>query len=1450
MIPIPKSLSWIPSLIRLTALLAALSSLSYAPELRAQAPKLRFTHLSNEQGLSNSTIESIFQDSRGFIWFGTRDGLNRYDGNEITVYRNDPADTTSLSDNYIRCIYEDRDHRLWVGTINGLNRLNQRKNSFTRFKHKDDDSPNSLSHNLITSLAEDKEGHLWVGTFGGGINLFDKRKETFRHFDAGLLHSAGINSKYLSDNRVNALFSDRAANLWIATSACLDLFNPSDSSFTHYRNDSSTTNPSGNTIMAMAEDRQGNLWLGSEDDGVFLFDPLQNTFSRFAHSDRNSASLGNNMIKSLLVDRKGRLWVGSINGGLNLFDPSGNQFFHYQNEPGNGSSLSQRTISALWEDHQGNLWIGTHRGGVNVYSPGTEKFNLYRQESSPASLSYNDVRAFCEDNGGNIWVGTDGGGLDLFLRDKHIFQHYRYDPFRASSLGSDAVLDVMQDREGRIWVSTWGGGLNLLNKSTGSFTRFQNDPRDSNSISSNFVQKTFEGYEGRLWVATYYGGLNLLDPKSGQFTRFIKDPSGKTSLTGKNIVSIHEDKEGHIWIGTDDGGLNCYHEATRHFTHYFNNGEKMPDLRVLFSDSKGRLWVGQKGLYLFDTARNNFRLYTVKAGLSNEFIKGIAEDGPGNLWISTSNGLTQFNPETEAFKKFNTGDGLQGLEFEANACMKSKDGEIFFGGINGFNSFYPGNIKANPFVPPVYITGFQLFNQKVNPGEEGSPLVDDISLTKEIRLSYKQSTISFNFAALNYTTPENNEYAYKLEKLDKDWNFVGKERKSSYNNLAPGEYTFRVKASNNDGVWNEEGASVKVIITPPFWKTSWFDLLLLAVAVAGLYALYKFKTRLKLKELEERKREEIHQVQLQFFTNISHEFRTPLSLILGPLEKLMKEKFRPSISHYYSTMHRNAQRLLSLINELMDFGKLESGALKLNVMKGNLHSFLSEIAEEFRDWAEQKEIDFTANLGAPPSFLPLNPLPPGPQPVNPLPLSQVPLSPAPLNPGTPDTWFDRQVLEKIVLNLLHNSFKYTKIGGHITLEILPSLSAFTPSFANELILRNDFRGKAYAFIRVADNGIGISRESIRHLFERYYRITDSHLGSGVGLAFVKSLALLHKGDVFVYSERLKGTEIIIGIPVDVSDYKREEQRAAGFAAGEVRLEGLHSKTSTLDAPTRETPPEKTYPGKASPGKALHPEEEQRRLPQPESILLVEDNDELRKFLKESLDPYYNVTESADGREGLAKAKEISPDLIISDVIMPGMNGIDFCRALKGDIDTSHIPFLMLTARSALAAQVEGLDSGADYYFAKPLNMELLLLTIRNRFDQSLKLKDRYTRESHVEAMELVHSEKDKEFMSRLLGVIDSQLVNPDFDIEYLCTEMGMSRTKLYQKIKSISRQSIGDFIRTIRLKKAVQIMTHEDVSLAEVMYRIGIQTQSYFTKAFKKEFNKTPTQFMQEIRKY
>ncbi|MCZ4223160.1 hybrid sensor histidine kinase/response regulator transcription factor [Pedobacter rhodius] len=1331
---------------------------------------LKFKHINLEDGLSNSTIECIFQDYRGFIWFGTRDGLNKYDGNQITVFRHDKT-KSGLSDNFIRCIFEDKNKNLWIGTSDGLNKFNAEKNNFAIYK-------SGENKNTVTSIKETDKG-VWVATYGGGLNLVDKNTNSFAPY------YYESDPKLIRKNFIHDLYCDASDNIWMATDVGLQVLNLKTNQ------SKSIAGLEKYIIRAIKKSADGNYWLATEESGLIRFQPSSNTIKIYQHHEKDKNRIGSNLVRAIAFDKYKNLWLGGINGGLDIFDPVSARFNHFQNEPGNNSSLSQRTVSALFVDKQSNLWIGTHRGGVNLYSPQAEKFKLIRQEPSKNSLSYNDVRAFCEDNAGKIYIGTDGGGLDIYDKVTHSFKHHRYNPFDSRSIGADAILDITQTRNGSLFVGTWAGGLNLMN-SDGTFTRY-NHTANPGSISSDYVQKTFEDSNGNIWIGTYYGGLNLFDAKTKQFRRIYDGKKG-TKLMGNNIVSINEDRYKNLWIGTDDGGLNCYNLNTQLFTHYFITGGKLPDLRVIFSDSAGDLWIGQAGLYRFNRAKNQFNLYTTKGGLGTEFVKGIIEDAKGNFWISTSNGLTKFNPKNHNFKKYNTGDGLQGLEFEANSCLKTKNGELYFGGVNGFNSFFPDDIETNKFAPPVYITEFQIFNQKILPNSDDSVLESDISYTKEIKLNYNQATISFRFAGLNYVSNENNNYAYKLDGEDKDWIDVGNVKQAFYTNLDPGTYTFRVKASNNDDVWNNQGASVKVIISPPFWSTWWFRMLAILLAGYLAYLGLSFKRRLELRKIEEDKKEEIHQTQLQFFTNISHEFRTPLSLILGPIERLLKEDTHEAFHNYYHTINRNANRLLRLINELMDFRKTASGALKLNAINGNLNLFIDEVAEEFSDMAGDKNIRFTVEKDDLPT----------------------------------DIWFDRQIIEKIILNLVNNALKYTKPGGILKLQVLTSLHNFKPKFENQLSIKSDYQANSYVYFRVVDSGIGISKESIQHLFERYYRITETHLGSGVGLAFVKSLTLLHKGLIEVSSERNKGTEIIIGIPSDKKDYALDEQFNQSTESGGTRLESI-----TYNSETEKKKPEVDY----------HQENSDT------TILIVDDNEELRTFLKETLSPFYKITEAFDGHSGLEQAKKYLPDLIISDVMMPGMSGTAFCKIIKDDIETSHIPFLMLTAKNSIEAEIDGATSGADLYFTKPINISLLQITIKNIFEQRQKLKDHYLKNRETEPRALAHSEKDKAFLAKLITIIDEQMINPEMDIDYLCREIGMSRTKLYQKIKSITSQSIGEFVRSARLRKAIEIMKTEDVLMTEVMYRIGIQTQSYFTKAFKKEFGVTPTGYLQKIDK-
>jgi len=797
----------------------------------AQIPATNFRHISYEQGLSNTTILCIMQDSRGFMWFGTRDGLNRYDGTTVTVYKNNPYQSSSLRDNFVRCIYEGSAHKLWIGTSYGLASFDPQTDRFTRYWHSFNGK--NIADDIVTGICEDGQNNLWIGTLDSGVYKFDKQTHFFTHYGRTKKRSS------ISSDSVNYVFKDSQQRIWIGTEDGLNLLDPKTGTFKAYKQPEEAVN----NINCLTEDASGNLWMGTDNRGLVMFNTQTKTFKNFRHNDADAGSLSTDEVISVLADKKGNIWAGTYGGGLNLLNPANNSFYKYTPLPENPASLSNLTVSALFDDKQGNFWIGTHRGGVNLYSAGVDKFRLFRAGITENSLSYDDVKAFFQDSEGNIWIGTDGGGLNLYDKKTGTFKRYKNDPLNPKSLSSNSVMAIAQDSKGNLWVGTWGGGLNLIDKKTGTFTHFKNNTADKTSISSDFLQRLYLDSKGNFWVATYYGGLNRLNADTHQFTRITTDSTATSSFAGNNVVSIDEDHDGNVWFGTDDGGLNAYSLNTKHFTHYLDHEDKKIDSRVIFTDSKGQLWLGQQGLYLFNRQQGSFKLFTDKAGLGSSFIKGITEGGDHNLWVSTSNGLVKLNPNTGECNLFNTMDGLQGMEFEANSYMKANDGEIFFGGINGFNSFYPGDIKTNKFIPPVYITGFLMYNKIIKPDTALSPLNVDISYTKQIKLHHYQSSVSFTFAALNYTNSANNQYLYKLEGFDTVWTYAGAEHRAVYTNLDPGTYTFKVKASNNDGLWNNEGSSVTIIIASPFWSAWWFRIFLVVVAIFLLYSYKEYVIR-------------------------------------------------------------------------------------------------------------------------------------------------------------------------------------------------------------------------------------------------------------------------------------------------------------------------------------------------------------------------------------------------------------------------------------------------------------------------------------------------------------------------------------------------------------------------------------------------------------------------------
>jgi signal transduction histidine kinase/ligand-binding sensor domain-containing protein/DNA-binding response OmpR family regulator len=1347
---------------------------------------LEFANITRQQGLSNTDINAIVQDKDGFIWFGTEYGLNRYDGYQIKVFRNTPGDSTSLPDNSINCLYVDHEGVLWIGTIRGgLSQYKKNSNSFSSYRH-DPSNPHTVSYNYITYITEDIFNNLWVATLEG-LNLYNKQNNSFTQFiDNKSLGKMAINKPSGNLKNIRSISSDKQGNLWIGYERDgLGMLDIKKGIFTHYPLPARTQKVPGDNSIQFILDEGNELWLASRFSGILVFNKTTKQYRSL-----NSKQL-DPRVNYLLPDH-GNIWIATKNGLYAYSKQTGliNSFFHQEC---NHNSLSNNSISCLFMDRQGILWAGSLQGGVN-YVINKKGFNVLRKDMcQPVSLSQQSVSAVLKDNRNNLWVGYFDNGIDIIDLKTNTKKFYFDLPTAKGTMPTGTIFCIFQDSKGRIWLGTYASGIFMYEPSTGQFRNFNHQPSDSESLSGNDVRSICEDKEHQLWLAIHGRGVNRFNPETGKTCR-ISYPQNNYGFSDAHnwVYKVYIDSSNNLWVTSVDG-VSLSPNLGKTFTNYHHtqrrsNNESLDVIWTLYDDGK-QLWLGSSmGLSVFDKNKKVFtKVISKNDGLPSDAITGILP-GPHNyLWISTYNGLVKLNPKDfKDIKVFDQTDGLQGNQFFFNACYRATSGEMYFGGQDGLTYFLPDSIKEYKFIPTVVITDFKLFNKSEN--FVGSNILSkNISETKEITLKYSQNVLTFDFVALNFEEPEKNQYAYQLEGFEKDWNVAVNKREATYTNLSPGTYIFHVKASNNDGIWNNKGVSVKIHVLPPLWlsKLAFSLYILLIITSLILYKRFiqnreKLKRQFALQHLESEKQIEMNNVRLKFFTNISHEFRTSLSMIIGPTEILMgkKQNFTPIQEQQVSLIKSNAQRLLRLINQLLDLRKIESGNLKLYPSPGDLISFCREIAQSFETFSQQKNIGFLIQTNCDSLY----------------------------------AWFDVDKLEKIVYNLLSNAFKYTPQGGYVQLSIMVAQNGLAENLNSKSVC-----------IEVSDTGIGIPAESINKIFESFYQVDSAEHnkgGTGIGLALVKELVEMHNGTILVKSNQKKpdalsegGTTFTITLPLDIRDLDEDIQMVHNLE--EIKVVPL--------PPTRKNDTQKPL------------------------LLVVEDNADLRSFIIGIMLDDFRVIEATNGLEGLQAAFGSSPDLIISDIMMPGMQGTELCKTLKTDKRTSHIPIILLTALSSIEVKISGYEIGADDYITKPFNAKVLKIRVCNLIESRHRMRERFSKQIFVEPKEIAITSVDEKFLNKAMEVVEKHMDDPFFDVEVFFKEMYVSRTLLHNKLKALTDLSATEFIKTIRLKRASRLLYEGKLSISEVSIMVGFNSRNYFTKCFTEQFGISPSEYEKTV---
>ncbi|MCU0373708.1 MAG: response regulator [Chitinophagaceae bacterium] len=1353
-------------------------------EGKAQSPVLNFTRYLQKDGLMSSIVYDIQRDNTGFVWLATEDGLYKYDGNRFWEYRHEPGSNTGLRVNFISALENSKSGTLWIGTSGGgLHYYDPKMNRIMPYNG----DPQNQIPLAITSLSEDKNGNLLITGFGGFEAVRSQNKALITLSDFKEM------SDILRNKVTTACFQDSKGNYFIGSNEGVFKFSSQKKWIATYPAGLSNGKGKGPFVNEITEDKDGKIWVGTE-TGLFVL--KENDPQPFSGDNLPSGQyIGSKPVYDLMCDNQNRLWIGTSEG-LMVYHQQINQVSKHIPDPRNPASISSASIRSIFYDGLGSYWIGTFRGGLNKYD---ENLNLFSKITynpfDPLGIKSPKITAFAHING-KIYLGTDGGGLQYFDKNTGTVSPLMLPQFTNTTQANDAAIMYLAASGNRLlWIGTYSFGLYVYDTETRGFKHY-NKGNEQTDLNNDQIFAVTEDSKGNIWIGTNGGGINIIRPGQANIEKFQYDPlqNFQENGPGNNYIrSFLEDDAGKMWVGTFGGGVSVFDPSSGKFTHYTHENSSLPSNYILdmAKDKMGNIYIGTsgEGLAILKKGGQKFDHITEKEGLPNGVINKILINEEGNLWISTNTSICFFNPNKMSVNTYNTQNGLQEGAFLPRSGILTPEGEIYFGGEAGFNYFNPKTLRKNNNVPPVVFTTLKVNNLPVQPGEPKSVLQSALNYTEALTLKHNQ-TFTIGFEALDFTNPANNKYLYKLEGFDEDWQPANKEHTAAYSNLPPGNYTFRVKASNNDGVWNEEGRSLRIRITPPWWKSYEAYLLYLVIAGLAIYLIRKNSIRKihekialdlerknirKEMEYERQKMEDIRkvdQMKMNFITNISHEFKTPLSLILGPIDHLIQETHDEPRLNKLKMVKRNSRRLLNLVNQLLDFRKMESGEVRLIEKEGDLIAFLKDAYESFYDLSVTRKINYTFSSEAAALLV----------------------------------YFDHQKLERILFNLLSNAFKFTKDKGSISLQV--EEVKYTPE--------KDF---VTVEIAVTDNGIGMPKAIQGQIFDNFFQHhTDTeklNQGSGIGLAITKEFVTLHRGDIKVHSKPEEGSTFSFTLNLRVADTAAELE----IPANGIPITNEATSTAEDDADDRR---------------------EMRTKP---LILIVEDDEDFRKYLKEMLEPAYKTIEANNGKEGWQKALFNHPDLMLCDIQMPVMNGFELVKKVKNDKRTKHIPVILITAADTPQAQIDGLETGAIDYITKPFDLSILKAKVQNILQLNQIYKDTYSKKLTLSLPETEAQSENEVFMTKTVNYIYENLENPQLSVELLSEFMNISRASLYNKIIEYTGMSPVDFIKSVKLEKAKDLLEKTDKTVAEIAHETGFANPNYFTKVFKAKYLMTPTEY-------